>query len=230
MLLACHKIAKTSPNSLLALGRICCVGSFKIEYQNVPVFLLSFSLIHFVFFFLVVHRRLEVQYPHFPTEQEFTHSILSVGDLDQHSEGGKLCLLAKFSMEWRRLQRGGMLLPDLVEFYQWLHTNLSHLITYKRASNLTIGHVIKLAKQNSSKDYGGHLWDLYKRVEHHYNTYVELIGGAIGAGACAAVRQGNKIFTIADDIPLLHFLSGEQDSVTLCNSHSLVRNVPRFLP
>ena len=49
---------------------------------------------------------------------------------------------------------------------------------------------------------------------------MELIGGAIGAGACAAVRQGNKIFTIADDIPLLHFLSGEQHSVTLCNSHS----------
>ena len=41
-----------------------------------------------------------------------------------------------------------------------------------------------------------------------YNSYVELIGGAIGVGACAAVRQGNKIYTIADDIPLLHFLSG----------------------
>ena len=169
-------------------------------------------------------RRLEVQYPHFPTEQEFTHSILSVGDLQQHSEGGKLCLLAKFSMEWCRLQCGGMLLPDLVEFYQWLHTNLSHLITYEQASKLTIGHVIKLAKQNSSKDYGSHLWDLYKRVEQHYNTYVELIGTAIGAGAY--VRQGNKIFTIADDIPLLHFLSCEQDSVTLGNSHSQVGNSP----
>lgn len=41
-----------------------------------------------------------------------------------------------------------------------------------------------------------------------YNHYVELIGGAIGVGACAAVRRGNKIYTIDDDIPLLHFLSG----------------------
>ena len=41
-----------------------------------------------------------------------------------------------------------------------------------------------------------------------YNKYVELLGGAIGAGACAALRQGNKVYTIADDIPLLHFLSG----------------------
>ena len=55
---------------------------------------------------------------------------------------------------------------------------------------------------------GKQLWELYKRVEHNYNAYVELIGGAIGAGACAAVRQGNKIFTIADEIPILHFLSG----------------------
>lgn len=111
-------------------------------------------------------------------------------------------------MEWPRLQRGGILLPDLVEFYQWLHTNIAHLITYDRASTLTIGHVVTLAVQNSSKEFGQHLCALYKRVKENYNTYVELIGGAIGAGACAAIRQGNKIFTIADDLPLLHFLSG----------------------
>ena len=42
-----------------------------------------------------------------------------------------------------------------------------------------------------------------------YNQYVELIGGAIGAGACAALQQGNKIDTITDDTSLLHFLSGK---------------------
>ena len=41
-----------------------------------------------------------------------------------------------------------------------------------------------------------------------YNAYVETIGHAIGAGACVAVRRGNKLYTIADDMPLLHFLSG----------------------
>ena len=41
-----------------------------------------------------------------------------------------------------------------------------------------------------------------------YNAYVEAIGHAIGAGACVAVRRGNKVYTIADDMPLLHFLSG----------------------
>ena len=42
-----------------------------------------------------------------------------------------------------------------------------------------------------------------------YNLYMELIGGAIGMKAYAELRQGNKVFTIADDSPLLHFLSGE---------------------
>ena len=40
-----------------------------------------------------------------------------------------------------------------------------------------------------------------------YNKYVELVGGAIGQGACAAVRRGNRIYTIEDDLPLIHFLS-----------------------
>ena len=41
-----------------------------------------------------------------------------------------------------------------------------------------------------------------------YNKYVKLIGGTIGAGACAALHQENKIDTIDDDTSLLHFLSG----------------------
>ena len=156
-------------------------------------------------------RHLEVRYPHFPSEQEFTHCILSAGDLQQHSEGGNLRLLTRFAMDWPRLQIGAVLLPDLVELYQWLHTSIAFLITNEYASTVTIGQVIQQAKKNISKQDGQYLWKLYKRVEHNYNAYVELIGRSIGSGACAAVRQGNKIFTIADNIPVLHFLSGTCD-------------------
>ena len=151
---------------------------------------------------------MELHYPHFPSEQEFSHTILNAGDLEQHSEGGKLRFLTRFAMEWPLLKVGGDLLPDLVELYHWLHMNISHLITYDRASSLTIGHVIELVERNSNKEMGEHLRNLYERVKLNYNHYVELIGGAIGAGACAAVRHENKIFTIADEIPLLYFLSG----------------------
>ena len=70
------------------------------------------------------YRRLELHYPKFPSEEDFTHRLLGSGDLEQHSEGGELMLLSRFSMEWPRLQAGGLLLPKLVEFYQWLHTQL----------------------------------------------------------------------------------------------------------
>ena len=56
---------------------------------------------------------------------------------------------------------------------------------------------------------GNHLLNLYNFLKANYNKYVELIGGAIGAGACAAVKRGDKVYTIADDVPLLHFLTGE---------------------
>lgn len=61
---------------------------------------------------------------------------------------------------------------------------------------------------------GEYITALYERVKRGYNDYVELIGGAIGAGACAALKQGNRIYTIADDVPILHFLTGE--CVGLC--------------
>ena len=111
-------------------------------------------------------------------------------------------------MDRQRLQMGAILLPHLIEFYQWLHTHIAHLITYERASSVTIGYIVRQAVKNSNKEYGQHILELYEQVKRHYNIYVELIGGAIGAEACAAVRQGSKIFTIADDIPVLHFLSG----------------------
>ena len=48
-----------------------------------------------------------------------------------------------------------------------------------------------------------------------YNKYVELVGGAIGQGACDAVRRGNRSFTIEDDLPLIHFLSDSKACLLL---------------
>ena len=48
-----------------------------------------------------------------------------------------------------------------------------------------------------------------------YAEYVDLVGGAIGMGACAALRRGNKIFVIDDDTPLIHFLSDSEVGILL---------------
>ena len=80
------------------------------------------------FSFHIHNRSLDRCYPQFSSEADFIHCILSYGDLEQHSEGGTLRGLSQFAQGWRRLQAGGLLLPDLVEFYQWLHTQLGKII------------------------------------------------------------------------------------------------------
>lgn len=88
-----------------------------------------------------------------------------------------------------------------------MHT--AHRITFEKAASLPIGRVIDLATKRCSKDMGDYLHELYEHVKSGYNKYVEVIGGAIGAGACAAVKRGEKVYIISDEIPLLHFLTGK---------------------
>ena len=42
-----------------------------------------------------------------------------------------------------------------------------------------------------------------------YNRYVEVVGGSIGAGACANGNRSGKIYKIDHDTKMLHFLSEE---------------------
>eukprot|EP00731_Ephydatia_muelleri_P026790 Em0018g890a len=150
---------------------------------------------------------LDEQYPHFPTETDFIHNLLSSGDISLQKQGGGLYMLTQFALERPQLQAGERLLPDLVEFYLWLHTQLAYIVSYDKATELKIGQVVERAVERYSKDFGKHVKELYEMVKVGYNAYVETIGHAIGAGACVAVRRGNKLYTIADDMPLLHFLS-----------------------
>ena len=157
-------------------------------------------------------RHLEEHYPHFPSKQELTHYVLSSGDLQQHSEGGrrgKLRFLTKFALDQPQLQKGGAILPDLVELYQWLHTHYIHLLTPKQARSITIGQVIKLAEKNLSKEFGKKIRSLYDRVKLGYNQYLELVGGAMGAWGHTQVQGRSRMLRITDNMPLIHFLTGE---------------------
>ena len=60
-----------------------------------------------------------------------------------------------------------------------------------------------------------------------YNAYVKAIGHAIGAGAYVPPHYENKVYTIADDMPLLHFLSGEP-SVHMCTSVHHHHHITRY--
>ena len=75
-----------------------------------------------------------------------------------------LFALHLFTLEYERLQLGGALLPDLVEFYQWIHTHLSYLVTYEKAQQITIGKVISLSAKRYSQELCEHLTDLFKKI------------------------------------------------------------------
>lgn len=143
----------------------------------------SYNLCHF--------RCLEEHYPTFPSTQDLTHSLLSSGDLQQLSEGGRLRFLTRFTMELSLLYKGGVLLPDLVKFYQWLHTDLALQFTREDA-RIAIGEVIKLAEKHGE----GYIRKLYEGVKQKINQYVEQKGGI------------STVQHISDSIPLIHFLTG----------------------
>ena len=124
----------------------------------------------------VFPRNLELHYPYYPTEQDFTHSVLSSGDVVRED----IALLSRFSLQWRRLQAGGELLPDLVELYQWLHTDLAHLVSYNKACSVTIKNVVSRAVKKYSPDMGQHLQQLFARVKgepakHHIYVIQALV-------------------------------------------------------
>ena len=157
---------------------------------------------NYSWWYSVYYRKIELGYPHFPSEDELIHSILSSGDLQEHSKGGTLSLLAKFTMERPLLHKGEGLLPDLVELYQWLHKDIAHLLTHEEASSITIGQVVNFAKRNLNKEDGEHIWNLYQRVKTHCNQYMKLVRRTVGAS--------NVTISISDHTPLLRLLTGSE--------------------
>ena len=115
--------------------------------------------------FIVYLRTLGEQYPQLPTEKDFTHNLLSSADISLQKQGGELSMLTQFVLERPKLQAGEHLLPDLMEFYRWLHTQLAYIVSYDMATELKIGQVVERAVERYSKDFGKHVQDLYERVK-----------------------------------------------------------------
>ena len=90
-------------------------------------------------------------------------------------------------------------------------------MTYERAKTVSIYKVVQLAAKRYSSTMGEYILALYKSVKKGYNDYVELIEGA---GACAALKH-----KIADNLPLLHFLTSKwvlEGLFVVLNLHRLV--------
>ena len=60
-------------------------------------------------------------YPYFPTIEEFYHTMLSHSDFGNSPED-PLYIVSQLTLNMPRLEAAGYLLPDLIQFYNWLHT------------------------------------------------------------------------------------------------------------
>jgi len=101
---------------------------------------------------------LRTHFPHFPTEEEFSRSVLASVNVSDVTHN-QFYVLSKFALTYPRLKAGGALLPDLIEFYQWIHGRLAYLVTKNYAQKHGLEEVISKADQ---KHY---LFQLYDRVK-----------------------------------------------------------------
>ena len=110
------------------------------------------------------NRELNSNFPHVPTLQHFTHYVQEHCASSQ--QRGNYSILVKLLNSYPRLQAGSTLLPSLIEFYQWIITDLSHVFTHEESMKIDICSAVKCAAEKYSKE-----------VEYRYTKLFESVQG-----------------------------------------------------
>lgn len=106
------------------------------------------------------YRHLGSMYPHSPTMKEFCHTMLSHPDFGNAPER-PLYILSQLALNMSRLEAIGELLPDLIRFYNWLHTEGVYKVERAYAFHNGMEHFIT-KMDNKFPDLG--IFKLYERV------------------------------------------------------------------
>lgn len=114
-------------------------------------------------------RTLEAHYPFFPTEGALVQSLLSQTDIGDYISNTEH-ILSQFALYRHKLEIGGELLPNLVEFYQWLHQEMAHVITRKDAESIPVSRAVRVLAKSYSPDEGERLQQLYKNLKGIVNV------------------------------------------------------------
>ena len=140
------------------------MGKYNLHEPHYTVLLYSMITL-LCDFYCLIYRKLDQCYPHIPTKHDFVKSMNSA----REGNSNYLYVLDRFNFDQKRLRIGGVLLPDLVEFYQWIHTHLSHIVTFEKAKSINIGKVIDLSTRRYSQEECSHLKSLFERVKGKKN-------------------------------------------------------------
>ena len=79
--------------------------------------------------------------------------------------------LSQFVLQYPRLKMGIDLLPSVVELYQWLHTELTYVVTYDDAAAITLGRLAKVTTKYLPDQNVAH----YEKLKSKFNRNHVLI-------------------------------------------------------
>ena len=114
--------------------------------------------------FLFLCRHLNSRYPWFPDVKALTLAILS-----KTNNADPLCPeypLSQFVLQYPRLKMGIDLLSSVVELYQWLHTELTYVVTYDDAAAITLGRLAKVTTKYLPDHNVAHYDKLKSKFNH----------------------------------------------------------------
>ena len=74
-------------------------------------------------------------------------------------------LLAEFVLNRTRLEVAGTILPKLIEFYLWLHSQLAYQLTHDQVETLAIKKVVEVVAKHNPKRTEEYYLNLYKQVK-----------------------------------------------------------------
>ena len=86
---------------------------------------------------------LRMHYPMVVQPRHFLQHVLSLSHNELQSLENKHYCLYQFLLRRPQLNAGIKLLPLLVEFYRWVHSNLSFLVNQEQSKQLSIGKTLE---------------------------------------------------------------------------------------
>ena len=99
------------------------------------------------------------------------------------SETQQLSILKQYQSHQEAL-KFSVLIPDIVEIYDFLHTKLAHLINEKDASETPVERILD-SFQKVDKKQGKKIVRTYERLLHNWNDFLKYTGGKLAVGVCA---------------------------------------------
>ena len=111
----------------------------------------------------ISHRVLDEYYPQCATKKSFLLQILSSTRL--HGPTGSFYVLYQFVLRRPLFNAGGKLLPDLVDFYRWLHDEMAYAVTSDDAQKLSIESAISTVIKTYSPSMRDHRRHQFDRVK-----------------------------------------------------------------